>query len=240
MNPSRLSEIDLAKAMSVPPGPALDAEMRRYNAGGGSWSYQPTRESTADILAARCPLIGAIAPVEWPSLARQITAACNRGRAQIDSNLEVSKILFDVARREGWSAVQEPMGRMSIGFGDSVRYWSDVVLADAAGPFIPFFDHRRGGGLTNPNVRRIVFSMQHIGVRERNPDLSDVRLAIVRFPISGETRTMSIHIHDGSDLLAYEELDSRVRAVYETWARVSEGRTALRRSGGGGRTPFGF
>ncbi len=237
---SRLSEIDLAKAMNVPPGPALEAEMRRYNAGGGSWSYQPTRESTADILAARCTLIGAMASIEWPALARQITGACNRDRAQIDSNLQVSKILFDMARREGWAAVQEPMGRLSIGFGDSVRYWSDVVLADADGPFIPFFDHRRGGGLNNRHVRQIVFSMQHIGVRERNPDLSDPRLAIIRFPVTGETRTMTVHFHDGSDLLAYEDLDSRVRAVYETWARVSEDRTILRRSGGGGPTPFGF
>ena len=237
---SRLSETDLARAMNVPPGPALDAEMRRYNAGGGSWSYQPTRESTADILAARCPLIGEIAAVDWPSLVRQITAACNRGRAQIDSNLQVSKILFDMARREDWSAVQEPMGRLSIGFGDSVRYWSDVVLADADGPFIPFFDHRRSGGLTNPHVRRIVFSMQHIGVRERNPDLSKARLAIIRFPVSGPERGLSVHFHEEGELLPYEELDGRVRSVYATWAKVSEELTAGARRARGGGTPFGF
>ena len=236
----RLSEIDLAKAMNIPPGPALEAEMRRYNAGGGSWSYQPTRESTLDILAARAPLIGPIAPVEWPALARQIATACNRGRVQVESNLEVSKILFDLARQERWSAVQEPMGRLSIGFGDSVRFWSDVVLADADELFIPFFDHRRKGGLSNPQVRRIVFSMQHIGVRERNPDLIDARLAVIRFLVNGEARTIKVHFHDGSDLVSYEDLDARVRAVYETWARVSEDRATLRRSGGGGSTPFGF
>lgn len=226
---SRLSEIDLAKAMNVPPGPALEAEMRRYNAGSGSWSYQPTRDSTGDLVAARCPLVGEIGSVGWPNLARQIAAACNRGQRQIDSNLQVSKVLFDIARSEGWSAVIEPMGRLSVGFGESVRYWCDVVLADANGPFIPFFDHRRSQGLSSAEVRRIVFSMQHIGVRERNPDLSDARLAVIRFPVSGSERGLTVHFHDTGDLLSYEELDARVRAV--TPLGLSSPRSALPKSG---------
>lgn len=241
MQVSRLSEIDLAKAMSVAPGPALEAEMRYYNAGGGAWSYDPTRSSTSDLVGAYAPLVGAMSPVPWLKLSGQISSACNRGQRQIDANIQVSKLLFEAARDRGWSAVQEPMGRLSVGFGESVRYWCDVVLADESGPFIPFFDHRRGGGLTSAAVRHIVFSMQHIGVRERHPDLNDVRLAVVRFPVAGDTRTMKVHFHDGAELLSYEELDARVRIVYETWARVSDDRAAKRRSsGGGGSTPFGF
>jgi hypothetical protein len=241
MQLSRLSEIDLAKAMTVPPGPALEAEMRYYNAGGGAWSYDPTRVSTSDLVGAAAPLVGPLSPVSWPKLERQIRSACNRGQTQTDSNLQVSKVLFDAARDRGWSAVQEPMGSLSVGFGESVRYWSDVVIADADGPFIPFFDHRRRGGLTTAVSRHIVFSMQHIGVRERNPDLGDVRLAVVRFPVIGNARWVQIYFHDGSNLLAYEELDTRVRTVYETWARVSNERVAKRRAaGGGGPTPFGF
>ena len=240
MRLNRLSEIDLAKAMNVTPGPALEAAMRNYNAGGGSWSYQPTRDSTADIVAARSLLLGPLKPVEWPQLDRQITAACNRGRPQIEANRQVSKVLFDVARDGDWSAVLEPMGRLSVGFGESVRYWSDFVLADTNGPFIPFFDHRRDGGLSNPDVRHIVFSMQHIGVRERNPDLRDARLAVIRFPVSGSERSLSIHFQDDRELLSYEELDARVRAVYAAWAKVSEERTAGARRASGGGTPFGF
>src|ERR1700722_1280987 len=197
---SRLSEIDLAKAMSVPPGPALEAEMRYYNAGGGAWSYDPTRTSISDLLEARTPLVGPLSPVPWSRLEQQIRSACKRGQEQSDSNLQASKLLFDAARKRGWTAVQEPMGFLSVGFGESVRYWTDVVIADADGPFIPFFDHRRSGGLTKPAARHIVFSMQHIGVRERNPDLSEARLAVVRFPISGDTRRVHVYFHDGSDL----------------------------------------
>ena len=240
MRLTRLSEIDLAKAMNVAPGPALEAAMRNYNAGGGSWSYQPTRDSTADIVAARSLLLGPLKPVEWPQLDRQITAACNRGQRQIESNRQVSKVLFDAGRDGDWSAVLEPMGRLSVGFGESVRYWSDVVLADTDGPFIPFFDHRRDGGLSNPDVRHIVFSMQHIGVRERSPDLSDARLAVIRFPVSGSERSILIHFQEDRELLSYEELDARVRAVYAAWAKVSEERTAGTRRAAGGGTPLGF
>jgi hypothetical protein len=237
---SRLSEIDLAKAMSVAPGPALEDAMRNYNAGGGAWSYGPTRASTPDLVAARPPLVE-VRSVPWVQLASQITRACTRGTDQVASNVQVSQVLFDKARQLGWTAVQEAMGSLSVGFGESVRYWSDVVIADADGPFIPFFDHRRTGGLISSVVRHVAFSMQHIGVRERNPDLTDARLAIVRFPVVGETRTMTVYFHDGSALLPYEELDARVRVVYQTWARISEDRiTGRRASGGGGPTPFGF
>jgi hypothetical protein len=106
---------------------------------------------------------------------------------------------------------------------------------------IPFFDHRRSGGIANANVRRIVFSMQHVGVRERNPDLFDVGLAVVTFPSHGEERTMRIDVHNGEALLSYEELNDRVRTVYATWARVCEERShAVRRTGTDDRTPFGF
>jgi len=50
-----------------------------------------------------------------------------------------------------------------------------------------------------------------------------------------------LDFHDEAELLSYEELLSRVRNVYETWARVSEERTnETRRTGTGGPTPLGF
>ena len=232
---SRLSEIDLARAMNVAAGPALEAEMRGYNAGFGPWSYKPIRESTADLVAAASPLLGPPPSVDWPHIAQQILSACNRGQKQIEANIKVSKILFDMARDCGWLAVHETMGHLSVGFGEYVRYWCDIVLADANGPFIPFFDHRRGRGLTNPDVMRVVFSMQHIGVRERNPDLSNARLAIIRFPAAGLDRSISLHFHDESDLLTYEDLDTRVRDVYATWAKVCDERAAEKKHSAGGR-----
>ena len=237
----RLSEIDLARFASLPAGAQLEHALRLYNAGGGAWSYDPVRQSTPDILAAKTPLFGTLGAVSWPSLVRQLERACNKGDEQARANIEVSKVLYDAARRLGWSAAKVNMGRMSIGFGDSVCYWSDVVLEDTNGQFIPFFDHRRAHGVANPAMRQIIFSMQHLWVRERNPDLMDARLAVVRFPSGRVERGIHLDFHNDAELLTYEDVDSRVRTVYETWARVSDERVReTRRTGTSDGTPFGF
>jgi hypothetical protein len=214
-------EIDLARLTSLTDQAELERRLRAYNTGGGAWSYDPVRTSTADIVGVSTPMFGPLSPVPWGDIERQITRACNRGPDQIAANTEVGKVLFDHARRERWSAVAFEMKRLPIGIGETVRYWSDVVLADADGQFIPFFDHRRGHGVANAAMRQVVFSMQHIWVRERHPDLADARLAVVRFPTIGETRGISMAWHAEAELLSYEVLDARVRNVYESWAKVS-------------------
>ena len=239
MSTRRLSEIDLAKFAALHGG-ALEQALRSYNAGGGSWSYNPVRHSTADILAAQTPLLGRIEPASWVNLSKQIERACNRGEAQKLANIGVGKTLFDAARRYSWKAAKFDMGRLPIGFGESVSYWSNVVVEDEAGLFVPFFDHRREHGITNPLIRQIVFSMQHLWIRERHPDLMHARLAVIRFPSIGEERGIQIDFHKDAELLSYEELDARVRVVYQTWADVSDERGRRRRAGAGESNPFGF
>lgn len=237
----RLSEIDLARFAALPAGERLESALRRYNAGGGTWSYSPVRTSTADILDARTPLLGAVLSVSWPSIVAQMQRACTRGQDQVRANLEVGKVLYDAARRLKWTAAKLHMGSLPIGFGESVRYWTDVVIEDEDGLFIPFFDHRRAHGIANAAMRQVVFSMQNLWLRERNPDLMTARLAIVRFPSGCDERGMHVDFHNDADLLSYEELNQRVCTVYETWARVSDDRSREARSTGTGRaTPFGF
>ena len=244
MKTRRLSEIDLARFAALPPGEPLERALRAYNAGGGGWSYEPIRHSTADVLAARTPLLGPTKSAPWSSIAAQLVRACNKGKDQVKANVEVGKVLFDAARRMGWTAAKVEMGRLPIGFGEAVRYWSDVVVEDGDGLFIPFFDHRRSGGVANTAVRQMVFSMQHLWVRERNPDLMDARLAVVRFPPDDDDedgRSIRVDFHNEAELLAYEILDARVRTVYETWACVSEEKVrGPRRTGTGSGNPFGF
>lgn len=237
----RLSEIDLARMCTYAPGPSLEQALRNYNTGGGSWSYDPVRASTADILNATVPLLGPIAPVEWTKIERQIKAASNRGNVQAAANCLVGKVLFDARRSLGWRAAKFEMGRMTIGFGEAVKYWFDVVLDDGQGLIIPFFDHRREHGVSNPDIQRIVFSMQNVWVRDRYPDLADARLAVVRFPSAGDDRTITVDTHVEADLLSYDELNGLVCNVYKTWAKVSDERLAAeRRTGTGKDNPFGF
>lgn len=237
----RLSEIDLARLCTYAAGPSLEQALRNYNTGGGAWSYDPVRASTSDILNAKVPLLERMDEVAWPKIARQIASASNRGAVQAAANCLVGKVLFDQARTLGWRAAKFDMARMPIGFGEVVRYWSDVLIDDGEGPIIPFFDHRREHGVANADIRRIVFSMQNVWVRDRYPDLADARLAVVRFPSAGDDRSITVDIHVESELLSYEDLNELVRNVYRTWAKVSEERLdAERRTGTGKGNPFGF
>lgn len=236
----RLSEVDLARFLSYQIGPDLDQRLRSYNAGAGPWSYEPVRFSTADIVDAQIPFLGDCPKPSWDQISNQIQKACKRGKEQIAANVEVGKLLFDYCKEKKWKAVKHPMSVMPIGLKETVRFWCDVVVADEDGPFIPFFDQRRDGGITNAEMRKMVFSMQNIWLRERDVDLAGVRLAVVRFPMSGEQRFIKIDFHNEQELLPYEQLNQKVQAVYEAWARVSSEKTAEQRKTGTGGNPFGF
>lgn len=233
----RFPDIDLARFIALAGGPQLEAALRLYDTGGGFWSYEPVRASTADIVGAVTPLHGAVRSPTWAQLERQITAACKHSEDQVVANTEVGKVLFDEKVKRGLSAVKFQMGRLPIGSGDTVRFWSDIVLADADGPFVPFFDHRRERGIVGAS-RNVVFSMQNLWVRERHPDLADVRLAIVRFPSGTPQRSMKIDFHDQGDLLSFDDLDAKARLVYETWSRILKEKAAPKRKVVGGQSDF--
>jgi hypothetical protein len=95
----RLSEIDLARFAALPVGEPLERALRLYNAGGGVWSYDPVRESKADILAARTPLLGESAPISWPKIADQIA----RGRPDCAGMYQRGNP--DARERWGWKGI---------------------------------------------------------------------------------------------------------------------------------------
>lgn len=69
----------------------------------------------------------------------------------------------------------------------------------------------------------------------------DARLAIVRFPTKKSTRAVSVEFHQDTELLSYDELDRRIRTVYEVWAEVLEEKdAAVKKTGTGDGNPFGF
>ena len=245
MKTPRLPEIDLARYAAIATPETLDrleTELHLYNAGIPAGSYDPNRRSIRDILAARTSLLGVMPVLSWEQVLRQIRAACTRGEDQEVSNVEVARLLYEHSREHGWSSVGVTMESLPLGIAGSVRYWSDVVVQSGGdGLFIPFFDHRINRGLSNSAARRVVFSMQNVGIRERYPDVMDARLAVVRFPGERGRRRLKIDFHTENELLPYEDLNGRVQLVYETWARVSEERaTETRRTGTEGPNPLGF
>jgi hypothetical protein len=237
----RLSEIDLARFCAVGDDEALKQDLRRYNLGGGAWSYDPVRRSKADLLGARIPGFGPIPEPSAEQLKKQIVGACNRGPAQAAANWLAGRTLLEHRLANRWDAVKFEMGFIPLGFGEFARYWSDVVIDDGDGPIVAYFDHRREGGIQNAGHRQIVNSMQNAWVRERHLDLASARLAVIRFPSAKDGRTVDIQFHNDSDLLSYDALDAAVKRVYRLWAEVSrERRDSTRRSASAGPTPMGF
>lgn len=237
----RLPEIDLARFATISERPKLKEALWKFNQGGNPWSYDPVRSSTAEILGSVTPLYGKLRPTVWSEVRTQIKNLCRPIQDQIAANIEVGGALFDYGKEKNWSSANFDMGWLPINFDFSIRYWIDLVVEDNEGVFIPFFDHRRGGGISNSLSRQIVFSMQNVWVRERHPDLANARLAVVRFPTRKSARSVSVEFHKDTDLLSYEELDRRVRTVYEVWAEVLEEKSAvMKKTGTDGGNPFGF
>lgn len=219
----RLPETDLARFMAISDQTTLEQAIDQFDAGHGIWSYDPVRASTPDLLGASTPLFGKSPRAPWEKIERQIRSACYMA-AQAEANALVGKVLYDESLKKGWSATNYMIGSLSAGYGEAVRFWDDVVISEEGRPLVAFFDHRRSSGTTNAATRRIIFSMQHVGVRDRYPDLAKVRLAVIRFPANGGTRSMSVEYCDEIGLLSYEELNSRMTNVYRTWANAAERR----------------
>jgi uncharacterized small protein (DUF1192 family) len=90
----------------------------------------------------------------------------------------------------------------------------------------------------NASQQQIVFSLQQVGIRDRYPDLESARLAIVQFPVEEEGRGIQFNFQNDTELLSYDEIDARIRVVYETWRRVCAERVHDGRKTG--TNPFGF
>jgi hypothetical protein len=227
----RFSELDLARFTALARSPALDRALQTYNEGGGYWSYDPVRKSTSDIVGATTPLLGALPRLPWKQLELQIERACKNSEEQRLANIEAGKVLYEYSKIRNWKAAKYQLGLMPIGVDISVRYWNDLILADEDGAFIPFFDHRRENGVTNSDILRVIYSMQHIWVRERRPDLASFRLAVIKFS-NDCPRRISLLFHNGDALLSFDELNERVRLVYEAWDRVLRSKSSKKKKTG--------
>lgn len=140
------------------------------------------------------------------------------------ANVEVTSLLFDLVRGDGFEAQQFDVGRMPIGVGESVAYWVNAVLIRDQEIILPFFDHRRAKGLTQI-ARTFVFSMMREHLAARHPDL-EARLAIFQFPQQGDERSIRLSMHEPcSGLLPFDALDAAVTETYAIWREVLEERS---------------
>jgi hypothetical protein len=97
-----------------------------------------------------------------------------------------------------------------------------------------FIDPRQQKGLDKEG-RRFTFSVMNEFIREQNPDLADVQLAIMNFtPKKKDARVAKLFIEEEERLLSYSEILSKTQDVYRIWDQViSEKQGAPRKKSGG-------
>jgi hypothetical protein len=191
---------------------------------------------------ARAPLVDDIRRTPIAAIERRIERAC-RGKSaatQQQSNVELARLLRSHVEAEAWLTANYEMGPRSVGQGQPLRLWAEVVCQDNDGLFIPAFDERRRGGLSNPSARQFLHSAQHHAVVARDLDLAGSRYALIQFPVLGQTRSVRVTFYEG-ELLSFEEVECRVQLIYRLWGEIYEERVEdERRTGTGKPNPFGF
>jgi hypothetical protein len=215
-----LPDIDLARIAPMP-REQKRRELERMKLGRPPYTYNPFREFRLDILnVAPGPL--ATAPrVPWLVVAHQIRQRCH-STAEVEANLQVAKGLYDFASETKLTGVHWEFFPLNIGISEKIVYWSPVVLKMDSRPVVPFFDPRRTKVLT-ASARQFVFSVMHERIRAVDPDLANVRFAVVQFlNIDGNARPPKFHFDDTIEMLGFEVLDKMVRETYEVWREVLE------------------
>lgn len=228
----RLHEIDLAR-VALLPADEKRAQLRRHRSGHAPYTYNPARSVLLDVINAQAALPLPIPPTSWDQIEARLRRDA-KSEGGFVANKEVTELLFDLVQREGLSAAQMDIGRMPVGVGETVAYWINAVLIRGDDVILPFFDHRRGQGLTKLG-RKFVYSMMREHLATRHPDL-DARFAIFRFPMEGDERAIKFLMHDhGDGHLSYDQLDAAVTETYAIWREVLEERLdEARRTGTGG------
>lgn len=230
----RLPETDLARIAPLAPDEKR-RQLRSFNSGGGSWSYDPARKQNFNIANPINPL-GLHSERPTIETIRKLVAAQCTCIDQQDSCLEVVDLFDGWYRGSATIAVERQISSMPIGSLGLIRYWENfAAVINGRSTFI-FVDYRREKHLTAIG-RKFVFSMMHEHIRMTDPDFYDANLLILRFPqIDKNTRGIMPYFVDDADLFSLADLSSMIDETYKIWMEVLEERRTgePKRAAGGG------
>ncbi len=230
----RLPETDLARIAPLGADEKW-AQLRSFNSGGGSWSYDPAREQNFNIANPKNPM-GLRSP--RPSLEKiktLVSRACSCDE-QESSCLEVIELFDEWFSSNASDAIERRIPSMGIGSLGVVRYWESFAAIIEGKPSFLFLDYRRQKGLT-AIARRFVFSLMNEQIRRTDPDFHDADLKILQFTQKkGEARIVQDHTFDPESLFTLSELNNMIDETYLIWQAVQLERRLddrPKRAGGG-------
>lgn len=230
----RLPETDLARIAPLAPDEKR-RQLRSFNSGGGSWSYDPARAQNFNIANPINPLGLHSERPTLETIQRLVIAQCTCEQQQA-SCIEVVELFDSWYQNNATISVERQIPSMPIGSLGVIRYWENfAAIIEGRGTFI-FVDYRRKKYLTSL-ARKFVFSMMHQQIRMTDPDFYDANLAIVRFPqVDKVTRSILPYFVNDDDLYSLSELNAMIDETYSIWMEVlDERRTSEpKRAAGGG------
>lgn len=225
MTKARLPETDLARIAPLPTEEKWK-QLRKMRAGFPNISYSPTRKHILDTLNAQRTL-----PMELTDSSRdQVLAAVRKAcrPPEVESNEEVSGLLYDWVREGGYTVMEHDFGRLTLAAGYSVRYWANAILRQGERLLALNTDFRRATAGYSPAGQHFAFSAMAQGIREQGADFSDIHLAMLRFPQPkhGPRSVKLIALSPEAVLFSYDELVSMTEETLTIWELVCAENTA--------------
>ncbi|MEO0882914.1 MAG: hypothetical protein AAFY34_09275 [Pseudomonadota bacterium] len=229
-----ISATDLARI-----APLAEEQQRRELAllkkGYPPFTYNPIRKCLADILSLQVGGLFGQQPSTWEQTKASLTLACAAGD-ETTYNLMAAEAIYSFAQENGLTGRSriDGFGDMQLGQGYRVSLWEKAVVSYNGRPHILFIDLRSTKGLTKLGLR-FAFSAQHEQIRERDPDLEEAGLLILKVtPPVDDVRNIRPFTDDGVELYSYDELNDMTRRTYELWSEVYFGRVEeeIRRAAG--------
>lgn len=157
----------------------------------------------------------------WGQVEAALISDCSSGDETF-YNLMAAKALHWFAEYHSIAGrlERDGFGAMPLGQGHGVSLWEKAVVNFQGRPHVIFIDLRSTKYLTKAG-RRFAFSAQHEQIRERDTDLADAGLLILRVekPIDG-VRKVTPYTDAGVELYDYEQLNEMTQRTYTLWEEI--------------------
>lgn len=230
----RLPETDLARIAPLAVNEKW-VQLRSFNSGGGSWSYDPAREQNFNIANPKTPMGLRSTRPSIDKIKSLVSRACHCDQ-QETSCIEVVELFDKWFSSNASDAIERHVPSMGIGSLGAVRYWENFAAIIDGRPTFFFLDYRRMKGLTSL-ARRFVFSLMNEQICRTDPDFHDADLKILQFTQKkGDLRIIEDYTFDREGFFTLHELNEMIDETYNIWKLVQLERRAVetpKRAAGG-------
>ncbi len=224
---SRLADTDFANFALLETQIKL-AKMRAHTRINVPHSLRPIRETFGEVVGAATSLFGHLERQSWNNIAELISAKSRKSiPSEEPTNLDVGKAIFDLFNNLQIEAVQYEFPVYSTKSVLTRHFWAPYLFRIDNKPFVAFFDPRKSGELSDLG-RNFIYNVMHHAIREQDPALWDVDLAVIQCPadVTG-LRRGKIRFFGNSEVIELDEIERLAVETLNMWQQVLEERKIM-------------